>query len=134
MKFAWTTDIHYPFAEPQSKRDEFLQKLTEVKGSVSRAAQAMQIERSNLYRKMKQAGCTMLDFGIESGNPDILRRIHKNITLSQARRAIAAAKSAGLRVVSAAEAAKAADVIMIIGSNAAENHPISFKTRVKNRE
>ncbi len=50
-----------------------------------------------LYRKMKQAGCTMLDFGIESGNPSILRRIHKNITLSQARRAIAAARAAGLR-------------------------------------
>ena len=50
-----------------------------------------------LYRKMKMAGCRMLDFGIESGNAQILRRIHKNITLSQARKAIAAARSAGLR-------------------------------------
>jgi radical SAM superfamily enzyme YgiQ (UPF0313 family) len=50
-----------------------------------------------LYRKMKLAGCTMLDFGIESGNPTILRRIHKNITLGQARQAIAAARAAGLR-------------------------------------
>ena len=50
-----------------------------------------------LYRKMKHAGCRMLDFGIESGNPEILRRIHKSITLTQARRAIAAARAAGLR-------------------------------------
>lgn len=50
-----------------------------------------------LYRKMKLAGCRMLDFGIESGNEQILRRIHKNITLPQAREAIAAAKAAGLR-------------------------------------
>ena len=50
-----------------------------------------------LYRKMKHAGCTMLDFGIESGNPSILRRIHKDITLRQARQAIAAARAAGLR-------------------------------------
>ena len=50
-----------------------------------------------LYRKMKLAGCKMLDFGIESGNEEILRRIHKNITLQQARTAIAAARDAGLR-------------------------------------
>lgn len=50
-----------------------------------------------LYRKMKRAGCRMLDFGIESGNPEILRRIHKSITLRQAREAIAAARDAGLR-------------------------------------
>jgi radical SAM superfamily enzyme YgiQ (UPF0313 family) len=50
-----------------------------------------------LYRKMRRAGCKMLDFGIESGNEQILRRIHKNITLQQARTAISAAKAAGLR-------------------------------------
>lgn len=50
-----------------------------------------------LYRKMKQAGCFMLDFGVESGDEQILERIHKNISLTQARQAVAAARSAGLR-------------------------------------
>jgi two-component system, NtrC family, nitrogen regulation response regulator NtrX len=45
----------------QSAREKFergfiLQKLAENKGSVSRTAQALEIERSNLYRKMRQLG------------------------------------------------------------------------------
>lgn len=45
----------------QSARDRFerefiLQKLVEHKGSVARAAQALRIERSNLYRKIRQLG------------------------------------------------------------------------------
>ena len=50
-----------------------------------------------LYRKMRQAGCYGLDFGVESGCQRMLERIHKNISLQQARRAIALAKEAGLR-------------------------------------
>jgi len=50
-----------------------------------------------LYRKMQQAGCVMLDFGVESGDERVLKRIHKSISLAQARKAIAAARSAGLR-------------------------------------
>jgi two-component system nitrogen regulation response regulator NtrX len=38
------------------EREFILQKLIEHKGSVSRAAQALQVERSNLYRKMRQLG------------------------------------------------------------------------------
>jgi two-component system nitrogen regulation response regulator NtrX len=45
----------------QSARDRFekdfiLQKLVEHKGNVARAAQALHIERSNLYRKIRQLG------------------------------------------------------------------------------
>jgi two-component system nitrogen regulation response regulator NtrX len=45
----------------QSAREKFerayiLQKLAEFKGSVSRTAMELQIERSNLYRKMRQLG------------------------------------------------------------------------------
>jgi two-component system nitrogen regulation response regulator NtrX len=43
-------------AREKFEREFILQKLMELKGSVSRAAQAMQIERSNLYRKMRQLG------------------------------------------------------------------------------
>jgi two-component system nitrogen regulation response regulator NtrX len=43
-------------AREQFEREFIIQKLVEHKGNVSRAAQALQIERSNLYRKMRQLG------------------------------------------------------------------------------
>jgi radical SAM superfamily enzyme YgiQ (UPF0313 family) len=51
----------------------------------------------DLYRKMRLAGCRELDFGIESGCPEILERVNKSITLDLARRAIRSAKTAGIR-------------------------------------
>jgi radical SAM superfamily enzyme YgiQ (UPF0313 family) len=50
-----------------------------------------------LFDKMKEAGCVNIDFGIESGNPDTLRRIKKGITTIAASEAIMAAKKAGLK-------------------------------------
>jgi radical SAM superfamily enzyme YgiQ (UPF0313 family) len=50
-----------------------------------------------LFDKMKEAGCVNVDFGIESGNPDTLRRIKKGITTVAASKAIMAAKKAGLK-------------------------------------
>jgi two-component system, NtrC family, nitrogen regulation response regulator NtrX len=41
-------------ARDRFEREFILQKLMEHKGNVARAAQAMQIERSNLYRKIRQ--------------------------------------------------------------------------------
>jgi two-component system nitrogen regulation response regulator NtrX len=43
-------------ARERFERDFILQKLMEHKGNVSRAAQALRIERSNLYRKIRQLG------------------------------------------------------------------------------
>ncbi len=43
-------------ARERFERAFILQKLVEHKGNVSRAAQMLQIERSNLYRKMRQLG------------------------------------------------------------------------------
>jgi two-component system, NtrC family, nitrogen regulation response regulator NtrX len=43
-------------ARDRFEREFILQKLMEHKGNVARAAQAMQIERSNLYRKIRQLG------------------------------------------------------------------------------
>jgi len=51
-----------------------------------------------LLRKMVKAGCFALDFGIESGNQEVLNRIHKNITLDQARAAVALSKRLGVMV------------------------------------
>lgn len=51
-----------------------------------------------LYRLMKQAGCILVFYGIESGNQEVLERAHKGITLSMARDAVRIAKRAGLPV------------------------------------
>jgi len=45
---------------------------------------------------MKKAGCDAVSFGIESGNPEMLKRVKKRITLDQARQAVAACKKVGM--------------------------------------
>ena len=46
---------------------------------------------------MKQAGCWHIAFGIESGDPDILKTMHKHLDLNQIRQAVGWSRAAGLR-------------------------------------
>jgi len=48
--------------------------------------------------QMKRAGCVRVFFGIESGNDGVLALMNKQITVEQAKKAVFAAKSAGLQV------------------------------------
>jgi len=50
-----------------------------------------------LFNKMKEAGCIKVDFGVESGNPDVLKRIKKEITVTDAEKTIRMAKKTGLK-------------------------------------
>ena len=50
----------------------------------------------SLSRVMAQAGCRRVFFGIESGSDRMLKIINKKINLAEARRAVAAAKAAGM--------------------------------------
>jgi anaerobic magnesium-protoporphyrin IX monomethyl ester cyclase len=50
-----------------------------------------------LFSKMKAAGCWAVDFGVESGNPEILKKIKKGITLEDALKTVQAAKKTGLK-------------------------------------
>ena len=50
-----------------------------------------------LAKKFKAAGCKMVNFGIESGSPEVLKLIGKKISLDRAVEAIAACRKAGLR-------------------------------------
>lgn len=52
-----------------------------------------------LLDKMKQAGCYRVAFGIESGSPEILKNINKNITLDKIENAVKMAKKSGLITV-----------------------------------
>lgn len=47
--------------------------------------------------RMKAAGCRMVNFGIESGSPEILKHIGKRINIEKASEAVAACTKAGLR-------------------------------------
>jgi anaerobic magnesium-protoporphyrin IX monomethyl ester cyclase len=49
--------------------------------------------------KMRQAGVRWICFGVESGNDEMLKRMHKNITVEQVRRAFRLAREAGLFIV-----------------------------------
>jgi radical SAM superfamily enzyme YgiQ (UPF0313 family) len=51
-----------------------------------------------LLSAMKQAGCWMISYGIESADEEVLSRSKKNITARQSIRAVAAARRAGLVV------------------------------------
>jgi two-component system nitrogen regulation response regulator NtrX len=55
-------------ARERFERSFILQKLSDYKGNVARTAQALQIERSNLYRKMRQLGIPYS--GKENGEAD----------------------------------------------------------------
>jgi radical SAM superfamily enzyme YgiQ (UPF0313 family) len=52
-----------------------------------------------LLRKMKEAGCVGLLFGVESGNQEILDRVKKKITLKKVKQAVALTKETGMRAV-----------------------------------
>ena len=49
-----------------------------------------------LLHRMKKAGCSAVSFGVETGNPDILKKIRKGITLDQVVAAVGMCTDAGL--------------------------------------
>lgn len=53
----------------------------------------------DLLRKMRQAGCTTIGFGIESGSQAILEGVGRRTTLEQTRASVVLAREAGLRVL-----------------------------------
>lgn len=49
-----------------------------------------------ILRLMSKAGCWQIEYGIESGSPEILKRMKKSITLDQIRNALIWTKEAGI--------------------------------------
>jgi anaerobic magnesium-protoporphyrin IX monomethyl ester cyclase len=45
---------------------------------------------------MREAGCDSISFGVETGNPEILKTIRKGITLDQVRHAVSLCREAGI--------------------------------------
>jgi len=56
---------------------------------------------ADLLRSLRSAGCGSIHFGVESGDPGMLRKIRKDITPDQVRRAFRLARDAGMGVTAA---------------------------------
>jgi len=56
---------------------------------------------ADLLRSLRSAGCRSIHFGVESGDPQTLREIRKDITPEQVRRAFRLARDAGMEVTAA---------------------------------
>lgn len=50
----------------------------------------------DLLGKMKRSGCVSIGYGIEAGDPDIMKKISKGVSLDQAKQAIRWTKEAGI--------------------------------------
>ena len=57
----------------------------------------MQLTR-HLLELMKKAGCIRLRYGVESGDPVILKLMNKNINIEMVKRAVKMTKKAGIEV------------------------------------
>jgi len=57
------------------------------------------IEETGFFDRMARAGCTGVQFGVESGSPEVLSRLGKGICLDQVIRAVGAAHRAGIHPV-----------------------------------
>jgi radical SAM superfamily enzyme YgiQ (UPF0313 family) len=51
----------------------------------------------NLLQKLKQAGCTAINYGVESVDPEVISFIKKGVTLEQIEQAIRLTREAGIR-------------------------------------
>lgn len=49
-----------------------------------------------MFDVMAEAGCDSISFGVESGSPEMLKRVRKGITLEQARQAVLMCKKSGM--------------------------------------
>lgn len=54
------------------------------------------LPNENLLRLMRKAGCTTIFFGVESGNPEILKKV-KHVTIQEVKNAIKLTKSVGIQ-------------------------------------
>ena len=52
-----------------------------------------------LLEEMKEAGCWLLSFGIESASQEILKKCKKEIALQQSRRAVEMARDVGIKTI-----------------------------------
>lgn len=75
--------------------DEIIKRKLKIKWSVAQGFTA-QSGTYELFKKMKEAGCTTVGIGVESTDEEILRFIKKPVTLQQIKDSFINAKKAGI--------------------------------------
>lgn len=73
--------------------DEILRRA--LRFTWSAFARVNTVDRETL-KLMRDAGCDSISFGVETGNPDLLKRIRKRITREQVREAVSLCREAGI--------------------------------------
>ncbi|MDY6903930.1 MAG: radical SAM protein [Thermodesulfobacteriota bacterium] len=73
--------------------DEMLKRNLSLKWS---SFARVDLVTPEILKKMKEAGCTAVSFGVETANPDMLKTIKKGITIEQVLAAITACMDAGI--------------------------------------
>jgi anaerobic magnesium-protoporphyrin IX monomethyl ester cyclase len=78
--------------------NEVLRRNLDLKWYCASRVSDLSSKHEDLLRLMKEAGCRRLHFGVESGSPEILKRIKKGTSVEDAERSIHMARRAGLIV------------------------------------
>lgn len=95
-----TRQIHFlddAFTIPKSRIEKVCDLIIEKELSIKWTCYSrVNSVTETIVKKMKLAGCFGLNFGIESGNQEILNRAKKDITLDQSRKAVKYTKKYGL--------------------------------------
>ena len=74
--------------------NEIIKRKIDISWSCSSRVNTVDFE---MLKKMKQAGCWQIDYGLESGNQEVLNKMKKGITLEQSEKAIRMTKKAGMK-------------------------------------
>lgn len=79
--------------------DSFMEVKKKIPNFYFRAEGRADIVSVGLLKRLKEAGCFQVNYGLESGSPIMLQSMKKRVTVEQNRNAVMAAKEAGLHCV-----------------------------------
>jgi radical SAM superfamily enzyme YgiQ (UPF0313 family) len=77
---------------------EFCKGLGRIKGIIWKCNARVDNMRLDKLKTMKEAGCTLISYGVESGNDEVLKEINKGINRKTIIDTVAMTKKAGIKV------------------------------------
>lgn len=85
------------FTADRAYTEELMDKIIAKKWGLKwRCATRVNVTSKEVIAKMKQAGCQLIKYGVESGSPRILQTIKKGISRRQVKETLGATKEAGM--------------------------------------
>lgn len=87
------------FTLDKNRLTEFCNEILKKDIKISWSCQSRADLDYEIMKKMKKAGCRLLDVGYESGNDEILKNIKKGVTTDQLKEFTINAKKAGLKIL-----------------------------------